>query len=147
MLISKNKRKCITLTALAISVPSGMVACHPQPPSDKTGQVIDEGVRKTEQVADRPMQNADRPRAEDAGKATASGNAATDAELEARVKSALLAEPAVRGSVIDVRSTDGIVTLFGTVDKLTHRDQLTRTASAVPGVRAVLNNVKIISGS
>jgi osmotically-inducible protein OsmY len=48
---------------------------------------------------------------------------------------------------IDVESKDGIVSLFGTVDNLANRDKLTRVASAVEGVRSVLNNVKIISGS
>lgn len=147
MLISKNKRKRITLTALAMVVPSGLTACHPQPPSDKTGQAIDQAARMPEQAVVRPMQDVDRPLAADAEKTAAGGNTAADAELAARVKAALLAEPSIRGSAIDVNSNDGAVTLFGTVDRLAQRDKLTQVASAVAGVRAVLNNVKIISGS
>jgi hyperosmotically inducible protein len=70
-----------------------------------------------------------------------------DVTLAARVKVALIVEPSINGMNIDVESKDGIVSLFGTVDNLANRDKLTRVASAVEGVRSVLNNVKIISGS
>jgi osmotically-inducible protein OsmY len=147
MLISRNKRKCITLTALAVALPSGLGACHPQPPSDKTGHAIGQAVQQPDQAAGEARLNADQDRATLAEKPVTSGDSAADATLAVRVKAALIVEPSIKGMNIDVESKDGIVSLFGTVDNLAHRDKLTQVASAVEGVRSVLNNVKIISGS
>jgi osmotically-inducible protein OsmY len=132
---------------LAGVLPSGLGACHPQPPSDKTGHAIDQAAQKPDQAAGDARQNADRVQATIAEKPAASDRTAMDVTLAARVKVALIVEPSINGMNIDVESKDGIVSLFGTVDKLANRDKLTQVASAVEGVRSVLNNVKIISGS
>lgn len=147
MIISKKNRKRITLTALAVVLPSGLGACNQQPPSDKTGQAIDQAPQKPDQVAGDARQNADRDPGTIAEKFAASGDPAADATLAVRVKTALIVEPSIKGMNIDVESKDGVVSLFGTVDNLANRDKLTQVASAVEGVRSVLNNVKIISGS
>jgi hyperosmotically inducible protein len=70
-----------------------------------------------------------------------------DASLTARVKAALIAEPTIKAMSIDVDSKDGVVTLFGTVDNLATRDKATQTVAGVEGVKSVLNNLKIVSGS
>ncbi|MEK6592528.1 MAG: BON domain-containing protein [Pseudomonadota bacterium] len=140
MIIDKNKRKRITLTALAVVLPSGLGACNQQPPAEKPEQNIG-------RAAESAKQKIDLAKAAVAEKAAASGDAVENAALTARVKAALIAEPSIKGLAIDVDSKDGIVTLFGTVDNLANRDKVTHVASGVEGVRSVLNNVKIISGS
>lgn len=147
MLLSKNKRKRLTLTALAVVLPSGLAACNQQQPAEKTGQNIDQAGQKQEQAANSAQQQVDQAKAAVAEKTAAAGKAVDDAALTARVKAALIAEPSIKAMTIDVDSKDGVVTLFGTTDTLANRDKATQAAAGVQGVKSVLNNLKIISGS
>jgi hyperosmotically inducible protein len=69
-----------------------------------------------------------------------------DAELAARVKSAVLAEP-LTALLFNVNVSNGVVTLSGTADTPETRDKAVRAASAVQGVRSVNNEIAVLSGS
>jgi hypothetical protein len=73
--------------------------------------------------------------------ATLAGANAGDARLAADVKSALAAEPALRGSSIAVRSEDGVVTLRGATSDSERRMLAAHVARAVQGVRLVRNEL------
>jgi len=67
-----------------------------------------------------------------------------DAELEIRVKRSLLryaGEKAARQ--LEVETVDGIVSLRGTVDDATHRELALKVAGETPGVRQVLDLVRV----
>jgi hyperosmotically inducible protein len=144
MILSKNRHKRLVLTALAAALPLGLAACNQQP-ADKTGQSM--GKPGQEQTAGSVQKQLDQANATITENATAAGKAVDDASLTARVKAALIAEPTIKAMSIDVDSKDGVVTLFGTVDNLATRDKATQTVAGVEGVKSVLNNLKIISGS
>jgi osmotically-inducible protein OsmY len=67
--------------------------------------------------------------------------------LEARVKAALSADPALRSVTVDVKSADGIVTLYGTADSPANSHQAAMVALNVEGVRSVKNEMVVVRGS
>ncbi len=68
---------------------------------------------------------------------------AGDAALTAKVKAALMREPGLRSLAIDVDTTNGIVTLNGTVDSAANLDRALQVAIAVEGVKIVNNNLSV----
>jgi hypothetical protein len=70
-----------------------------------------------------------------------------DAQLAARVKAALDAEPQIHGFAIDVTADNGKVALFGTVHTKARREMAERIAKGLAGVKSVDNNLAIVAGS
>lgn len=70
-----------------------------------------------------------------------------DAELVARVKAALGAEPQIQGFAIDVTADKGVVSLFGTAQTKARRDKAGAVAAKVAGVKSVENHLAIVAGS
>jgi hyperosmotically inducible protein len=70
-----------------------------------------------------------------------------DAELAAKVKSAFAGDADLKMLPIDIRASNGAVTLYGTAENAKLRDKAVRIASGVEGVRSVNNNVQIVKGS
>lgn len=68
-----------------------------------------------------------------------------DTTLTTKVKAALLADKAVSGLSIQVTTTQGVVVLTGDVASDTERMRAAELASAVQGVKAVKNELKIKS--
>jgi hypothetical protein len=81
-----------------------------------------------------------------AGKPARTGRPVGDAELAAKVKSAVLAEP-LSALLFNVNVANGVVTLSGTADSTETRDKAARAASGVEGVKSVNNKIAVISGS
>ena len=69
--------------------------------------------------------------------------AASDTAITAKVKSALLADDKVKGTKIDVETKEGTVTLTGTAATPAEKEQAERLASAVEGVRTVVNRISV----
>lgn len=145
MSFNKFEYKHPRLTVLAVALSSALAACNQQP-ADKAAQSSAQPAQ-AQQASSGVQQQVDQAKAAITEKAVAAGKAVDDAALTARVKAALIAEPTIKAMAIDVDSKDGVVTLFGTVDNLATRDKATQTAAGVEGVKSVLNNLKIISGS
>ena len=70
-----------------------------------------------------------------------------DADLAARVKSAFARDPQVKMLPIDIRASNGVVTLYGTADDAKLRDKAVQIAQGVDGVKSVSANVQIVRGS
>lgn len=66
-----------------------------------------------------------------------------DSAVELRLRAALLAEPAIRGSTIALSSHNGEVELRGTVPNERARRKASAIAGKVSGVRTVRNHLKI----
>lgn len=95
----------------------------------------------------RPESKSALPRAPSAaGKPSAAARPVSDAELVARVKSAVLAQP-LSALMFNVSVSNGVVTLSGTADTADTRDKAARAAGDVAGVRSVNNRISILSGS
>jgi hypothetical protein len=82
--------------------------------------------------------------AERAGRAI--GEQLDDATLTAKVKTALLQAPDVKGMQVNVDSDRGAVQLSGFVESQTQIDRAVQIAQAVTGVREVHNKMTIKAG-
>jgi hyperosmotically inducible protein len=70
-------------------------------------------------------------------------NANDDATISTRVKTALLNEPGVNATDINVRSNGGVVTLTGEVPSNDEAQKAIATARRIPGVRDVKSELKV----
>lgn len=66
-----------------------------------------------------------------------------DTTIATRLRSALLAEPAMRGSNISIAAQDGEVELRGTVPTETALRKASAIAGKISGVRTVKNQLKV----
>lgn len=69
--------------------------------------------------------------------------APTDAELTGTVQSRFSQDSGLSGKALSVQAANGTITLSGTVDNEVQRDAAARQASAVPGVKEVINNLQV----
>ncbi|MGH8714570.1 MAG: BON domain-containing protein [Casimicrobiaceae bacterium] len=69
--------------------------------------------------------------------------AADDTAITAKVKAALIAEPNLKSTAIDVDTKDATVTLSGTVASADLRDKAKQIASSTRGVKNVVDNLVV----
>ena len=79
--------------------------------------------------------------------ADTAGNVIEDGAITAKVKTALLADPDVKGLMIDVDTKDGVVTLKGTADKAANRDRAVSIAKDTGGVKSVDSQLVVKASS
>ena len=66
-----------------------------------------------------------------------------DATISTRVKTALLNEPGVNATAINVQTASGVVTLSGAVKSNDEEQKAVATARQIPGVRDVKSQLKV----
>jgi hyperosmotically inducible protein len=71
------------------------------------------------------------------------GDAAGDAAVTAKVKTALLADADVKGLQIDVDTRNGVVTLNGTADNQANMTKAQTIARNIDGVKSVENKLTV----
>lgn len=69
--------------------------------------------------------------------------AADDNQLTGQIQTKLNEDSGLQGKPITVQTSNGMVTLSGTVDNETQRTAAARYASAVPGIKQVVNNLQV----
>lgn len=69
--------------------------------------------------------------------------APNDAQVSSDIQSKLNSDSGLQGKQISVQSSNGIVTLSGSVDNDAQRDAAARYASSEPGVHQIINNLKV----
>ena len=74
------------------------------------------------------------------------GEYAKDKEIQTRIKTALYADPTVKGTQVEVNSLNGNVQLSGFVDSQAAKDRAGEIAREVPGVKQVYNNLLLPTG-
>ena len=67
----------------------------------------------------------------------------SDAELTTKIKSKMALDDSVRARTIDVSTTDGVVTLTGTVGPGAEHDQAVRLARDTKGIKQVVDHLKV----
>jgi osmotically-inducible protein OsmY len=131
--------------ALAGALLIGLAACDQGPQTENSAKSFDNLVKNAGR--DREMTPA-RAIPDDPGMGQPQpGSPGTDLVLAARVKAALSAEPGLRSVTVDVKSTDGVITLYGTADSAAKSHQAAMVAMNVDGVRSVRNEMVIVRGS
>ncbi len=68
--------------------------------------------------------------------------APNDAQITSDIQSKINGDSGLQGKQLGVQSENGTVTLSGIVDNETQRDAAARYASAIPGVKQVVNNLQ-----
>lgn len=66
-----------------------------------------------------------------------------DAAIVSQVQSKIAADSGLAGKAVTVQSTDGVVTLTGTVENEQQRNAAGVHAGTVPGVKTVVNNLQV----
>ncbi|NUZ07832.1 BON domain-containing protein [Piscinibacter koreensis] len=102
--------------------------------ADRTGRALDRAGDSAGRAMDRAADSAGRA-------ADRAGEVLGDAALTAKVKTALLADPDVKGLAIDVDSKDGVVTLNGSLEQRALTQRAESIAKGVDGVKSVNNRL------
>lgn len=70
-----------------------------------------------------------------------------DGQMTTQIQSRLSQDSGLQGKQIAVQTSNGVVTLSGTVDNDAQRTAASRYASEIPGVKQVVNNLQIMSAA
>lgn len=132
-----NVLETIKLTGILILLVIGLAACDQKPgPAESAGkkidQTADEAGRKISNAADKAGEKLNE-RGEKAGMAI------EDAEITAKIKASIFAEPGLKTLQINVHTVNGVVTLSGSIDSLPASDRAKVLAGSVAGVKEVKN--------
>jgi len=144
-----NALKSFKLIGISILLAAGLAACDKPGPAEaagkkidqtadaagkKIGQTVEAAGRKIDEATDKVGDKMD----EQGRKA---GVAIDDAEITAKIKGAIFAEPGLKTLQISVDTIKGVVTLTGTVDSQASSDRVKLLAGAVAGVKEVNNRL------
>lgn len=77
----------------------------------------------------------------------ACSKAPDDNQTTSQIQSKLDGDSGLHGKAITVRTSGGVVTLSGTVENETQREAAARYASAMPGIKEVVNNLQTASAA
>ena len=133
-------RDSITAIGILVILATGLAACDKPGPAEIAGKKIDQTVGEAGKqigiATDRVVE-----------KLGEQGNKAAlvidDAEITAKVKAAIFAEPGLKTLQISVNTMKGVVTLSGSVDSSPSSDMAKVLAEAVSGVKEVKNRLVI----
>jgi len=137
------------LVGISMLIVVGLAACDKPGPAETAGKKIDQTAeaagRKIEQTAEaagRKIDEATDKAGEKLGEqGVKTGIAIEDAEITAKVKAAIFAEPGLKTLQISVDTIKGVVTLTGSVDSEITSDRAKGLAGAVAGVSRVDNRL------
>jgi hyperosmotically inducible protein len=126
------------LFGMSILLVAGLAACDQPGPAETAGKKIDQTADEASKKMGAATDKAGEKIGEQREKA---GAAIDDAEITAKVKAAIFAEPRLESLQISVDTVKGVVTLSGSVDSISNSDKAKTLASAVAGVKDVENRL------
>jgi len=138
------------LALACFSAMLGLAGCEEKGSAEKAGQQVDRAVenaeRKIDQAKDQAEKEIDAAKESATGTAQSAMDAVDDAAITARVKSALLTDPLLKGASIEVTTVNGVVILQGTVNDEPDIARAIEVANTQRGVKSVQNNliVKVV---
>ena len=103
-------------------------------------------IRSGDVVADAEIWEETGPADEDVSR-SGLGRALSDTWMALRLEFALMAEPGLSPTAVDVDVRDGIATLFGIVESREEREAAVARALGIDGVLAVENALQVVPGS
>lgn len=144
-----NKIERFKLIGTSFLLAVGLAACDKPGPAESTGEKIDQTVKeagnKIEHAADKVSEAADKAGEKMDEKSAKAGVAVNDAEITAKVKASIFAEPGLKTLQISVDTVNGVVTLSGSVDFLSSSVRAKALAAKVDGVKDVDNQLVLKS--
>ena len=139
----------LKLIGISMLLVAGLAACDKPGPAETAGKKIDQTaeaagkkMEQTAEVAGKKINEATEKVGDKLGEQGAkTGVAIDDAEITAKVKAAIFAEPGLKTLQISVDTVKGVVTLTGSVDSEPSSDRVKVLAGAVAGVTKVENKL------
>jgi len=132
--------KNLKLIGISTLLLVGLSACDKPGPAETAGRKIDQAADDAGQKLGEATDKVAVKMAEQSEKA---GVAIDDAEITAKVKAAIFAEPGLKTLQISVDTINGVVTLTGSVDSQSNSDTAKALAGAVAGVNRVENRLAL----
>ena len=123
---------------LSLLFAAALVACDKPGPAERAGEKIDQTVDK---AGMKIGETVDKVGEKLSAQSAKTGVAIDDAEITAKVKAAIFAEPGLKTLQISVDTVRGVVTLSGSVDSQANSDRAKALAGAVAGVKEVENKL------
>lgn len=127
---------------IALLVIAGLAACDKPGPAESAGKKIDQTANDASKAITNVAEKVGDKMIEQSAK---TGVAIDDAEITAKVKAAIFAEPGMKTLQISVDTVKGVVTLSGSADSQASSDRVKALAAAVAGVTQVDNRLAIKS--
>jgi len=126
-----KKYRTVTVVFLMLSA-IGLTACGKQGsgPAETVGKNVDQAAQTAGNAVDKA--------------ATNTGQALSDTAITSKVKAAILAEPGLKVLQVNVETTNGMVTLTGTVNSQRNSDKAVAIAGNVEGVKGVSNRLTVV---
>ena len=134
-----KNRPSVLLVALAAGALL-IAGCDQRPPADSTAAKVDRAADKVGTKMDRAT---DKVEAAVSNAADKTATITDDAEITAKVKASILAEPGLKSVQINVDTQSATVTLSGNVDNAELRDRAKQIATSTSGVKGVVDQLTI----
>lgn len=125
---------------LSLLLGAALSACDNPGPAERAGKTMD---KTANEAVSKINEGADKAAASLSAQSAKTGIAIDDAEITAKVKAAVFAEPGLKSLQISVDTIKGVVTLSGSADSQDNSDRTKALASAVAGVVKVDNQLLI----
>ena len=126
----------ILVVAACLSAGLGLAGCQKEGGAEEAGRKIDQTAKQMGNQLEVTKESMDK-------KADRAGDYLEDAAITARIKTEILAESVLKVFQIDVTTTNGVVTLSGTVDSQLSLDRASEVARNNQGVASVKNNLVV----
>lgn len=130
------------LIGISMLLVVGLAACDKPGPAETAGKKIDQ---TADEAGKKISETADKIGEKLSEQSIKAGVAINDAEITAKAKAAIFAEPGLRTLQISVDTVKGVVTLTGSVDSQSSSDRAKALAGAVAGVKEVENRLVLKS--
>ena len=130
------------LIGISMLLVVGLAACDKPGPAETAGKKIDQ---TADEAGKKISETADKIGEKLSEQSIKAGLAINDAEITAKAKAAIFAEPGLRTLQISVDTVKGVVTLTGSVDSQSSSDRAKALAGAVAGVKEVENQLVLKS--
>jgi hyperosmotically inducible periplasmic protein len=128
------------LIAVSLLFLVGLSACDSQKPGESAGKKIDQTASDAGKKITEAVDKVGEKLSEQSAK---TGTAIDDAEITAKTKAAIFAEPGLKTLQISVDTVAGVVTLSGSVDTPANSEMAKSLAGAVAGVKEVRNQLVV----
>jgi osmotically-inducible protein OsmY len=140
---SAAKERAVTIARSTDGVNNVIDNLTVAPGATPTTGVDDTLERKAGDAKDRADAKAESAEKKAGDAMDRTGEVLTDAAITTAVKSKFLADPDVSGMKIDVDTTNGVVTLHGTVPSAAERRRAVELAKETNGVKSVKDDLKV----
>ncbi len=139
------------LVIACLSAALGLVGCQKEGSAEKAGKEIDRAAEKAEQEIEQTTEKAEKKieaaKESVTEKTETAGEYIDDSVITTKVKAAILNDPMLNASHIDVTTDKGVVKLSGTVDSEQSIGRAMEVTSSQKNVKSVITDLTVKSST